>query len=48
MAATHNPAVPRQRSRRAICAWCTLEFDTILELLDHVDVGHLTARPEAA
>jgi hypothetical protein len=36
------------RNEHTICAWCKLDFATIIELLDHVDLDHLEARPAAA
>ena len=27
--------------QHAICAWCLRRFETIVDLLDHVDVAHL-------
>ena len=29
----------------ATCAWCRHDFATIVELLDHVDHGHLDPAP---
>lgn len=40
---THPPLAPLPGGgrRRATCAWCSRSFSTIVELLDHVDRGHL-------
>ena len=32
--------LPVPSSRHATCAWCREHFDTITELIDHVDAGH--------
>jgi hypothetical protein len=37
-----------QNTTHATCAWCKQNFATIFDLLDHVDDGHLEARPTAA
>lgn len=37
-----TPALlPAPSSKHATCAWCRKHFDTIVELIDHVDIGHL-------
>ena len=33
--------LPEPSRRHATCAWCSSSFSTIVELLEHVDVGHL-------
>jgi hypothetical protein len=33
--------LPPSSSAAATCAWCLRAFDTIVELLDHVDATHL-------
>jgi hypothetical protein len=35
--------MPTPSSKHATCAWCRHDFDTIVELIDHVDNGHLDA-----
>jgi hypothetical protein len=37
-----NPTteLPAPSSKHATCAWCRMHFDTITELIDHVDGGH--------
>ena len=32
--------LPVPSSKHATCAWCREHFDTITELIDHVDAGH--------
>ena len=42
--------LPSPSSKHATCAWCGKGFDTVIELLDHVDAGHTetsTLRPAA-
>ena len=41
--ATMTP-LPRPSRSHATCAWCRERFATIVERIDHVDVGH--ARPD--
>lgn len=39
-----NAAIlPVPSSKHATCAWCRTHFDSIVELLDHVDNGHTDA-----
>lgn len=33
--------LPSPSSKHATCAWCRKPFDTITELIDHVDAGHI-------
>lgn len=33
--------LPSPSSKHARCAWCRKDFDTITELIDHVDAGHI-------
>ena len=35
--------LPPPASSHATCAWCRRHFDTITDLIDHVDAGHLPA-----
>lgn len=40
---THTTAIaelPAPSSTHATCAWCREHFDTITDLIDHVDAGH--------
>jgi hypothetical protein len=48
MSANEQSTPGQRRHGRADCAWCMRDFPTIVELLDHVDVDHLEARPAAA
>jgi hypothetical protein len=32
--------LPQPSHKHATCAWCNQDFDTIVQLLDHVDNGH--------
>lgn len=32
--------LPVPSSKHATCAWCRTHFDTITDLIDHVDAGH--------
>ena len=38
-----NRAIPGPSRRHATCAWCRRDFSTIVDLIDHVDMGHLEA-----
>ena len=38
---THLPPPSHQH---ATCAWCRQRFETIVDLLDHVDVAHLDSQ----
>jgi hypothetical protein len=43
-------ALPAPSKTHATCAWCRKDFDTITQLIDHVDAGHTdssTLRPAA-
>lgn len=33
--------LPTPSKKHATCAWCRKDFDAIVDLLDHVDNGHL-------
>ena len=33
--------LPEPSKQHAACAWCRQNFDTIVQLIDHVDAGHL-------
>ncbi len=35
------PELPSSSSAHATCAWCRKVLDTITELIDHVDAGHI-------
>jgi hypothetical protein len=35
--------LPIPHRNHATCAWCRMEFTTIVELIDHVDHGHVTS-----
>ena len=37
--------LPQPSAKHATCAWCDRDFDTIVELIDHVDDSHLSPRP---
>ena len=40
--------LPQPSQKHATCAWCRKDFDTIVELIDHVDNGHIdSVRPAA-
>jgi hypothetical protein len=36
-----NTQLPEPSSKHATCAWCALQFGTVVELIDHVDELHL-------
>jgi hypothetical protein len=36
--------LPEPSNEHATCAWCRTQFDTIVQLIDHVERGHLPAR----
>ena len=36
---------PRRPKRSAPCAWCGVDFPTLLDLLTHVDDSHLEVAP---
>jgi hypothetical protein len=33
--------LPEPSSRHATCAWCSRQFQTVVDLIDHVDDNHL-------
>ena len=33
--------LPRPSDKHATCAWCRKDFDSIVQLIDHVDGGHI-------
>ena len=33
--------LPDPSHKHATCAWCRMDFDTIVQLIDHVDNGHV-------
>lgn len=39
--------LPEPSKAHATCAWCRVDFHTLIELLDHVDRGHRRAAPAA-
>ena len=43
MPATTTPSapLPLPTKKHATCAWCRCDFTTIVELIDHVDRGHV-------
>jgi hypothetical protein len=47
-----SASIPEPIGSRATCAWCRLDFASIIDLLDHVEAGHADvlaeARPHAA
>jgi hypothetical protein len=40
-----NTQRPEPSSQHATCAWCALNFGTVVELIDHVDELHLADKP---
>ena len=38
--------MPDPSSKHATCAWCADQFDTVIELIDHVDERHLTDKSD--
>ncbi|MFN2609240.1 MAG: hypothetical protein ABR511_15335 [Acidimicrobiales bacterium] len=40
--------LPTPSTAHATCAWCRLHFANIVELLEHVEGGHLAPGPTAA
>jgi hypothetical protein len=36
--------LPQPSHKHSTCAWCYQQFDTIVELLDHVDNAHLDSK----
>lgn len=52
MDAHRTTTLPPPSKAHATCAWCRMEFGSIVELLQHVDLGHLAetaaATPAAA
>ena len=38
--------IPEPSSKHATCAWCSAHFDTIIELIDHVDDRHLARKTD--
>lgn len=45
MSISQQETTVRPTKHRATCAWCRHDFATIVELLDHVDHGHLDPTP---
>jgi hypothetical protein len=45
---TESTSLPPPSKGHATCAWCGLACPTIVELIDHVDTGHLLAGDPAA
>lgn len=43
-----TPRLPKPSRRHATCAWCGDRFDTIVDLIDHVDAGHVEPGAAAA
>jgi hypothetical protein len=41
---SHLAHLPAPSKQHATCAWCDDHFDTIVELLDHVEITHLSQR----
>lgn len=39
----HSTELPTPSKAHATCAWCGIRFRTIVELIDHVDLGHVAA-----
>ena len=39
--------LPEPSKKHATCAWCRTDFDTIVELIDHVDAGHRAANSDS-
>lgn len=44
----NTTTLPAPHKSHATCAWCRMEFSTIVELIDHVDHGHVTVTRAAA
>ena len=40
--------LPEPSKKHATCAWCRADFASIVDLIDHVDHGHLAATALAA
>ena len=40
--------LPSPSRKHATCAWCRKDFDTITELIDHVDTGHIDSSTRRA
>ena len=38
--------LPAPSSKHATCAWCSRQFRTVIELIDHVDDDHLADKRE--
>jgi hypothetical protein len=38
--------LPEPSSKHATCAWCSGQFRTVIELIDHVDDTHLADKRE--
>lgn len=38
--------LPEPSSKHATCAWCSGQFRTVIELIDHVDDRHLADKRE--
>lgn len=45
---SNTATLPAPHRAHATCAWCRMDFDTIVELIDHVDHGHLADTRAAA
>jgi hypothetical protein len=37
--------LPTPSKKHATCAWCRKHFESIIELIDHVDAGHVDSDP---
>jgi hypothetical protein len=40
--------LPEPSEKHATCAWCRQAFETIVQLIDHVDGGHLLPATHAS
>jgi hypothetical protein len=38
---TDQQVLPAPSKAHATCAWCGTSYQTIVDLIDHVDTGHL-------
>ena len=43
-----STSLPPPSKGHATCAWCGTVYTTIVDLIDHVDVGHLLAKDAVA
>jgi hypothetical protein len=43
---TTTTRLPEPSSKHATCAWCSGQFRTVIELIDHVDDNHLADKRE--